>query len=58
VGNDTSATMERMEWAMTAVAQAIDAINFLLPGGRWHLLEFCDLSLYVAKHVPVSLTYH
>lgn len=24
----------------------IDAVNFILPGGRWHLFEFCDLSLY------------
>lgn len=32
---------------MDTVAQVIEAFNFILPGGRWHLFEFCDLALYV-----------
>ena len=34
---------------MATVANTIEAFNFILPGGRWHLFEFCDLTLYVPR---------
>jgi len=37
------AQLSPVQWTMDMIATLLDSINFLLPGGRWHLFEFCDL---------------
>lgn len=45
---------------METVARIIEAFNFILPGGRWHLFEFCDLALYAihANRAPTPSRNH
>lgn len=34
---------------MSIIARAVDAVNFLIPGRRWQLFEFCDLWMYATQ---------
>ena len=43
--------MTSIDSKMASVARLVEIFNFQVPGKRWHLFEFCDLSLYV----PITL---